>query len=292
VIAARACAGFAGLLLATFPVIAAIDLAPLWDFSRPDVSEQRFREALATAQGDDVLILHTQIARSHGLRRDFDRAREILRVQQPLLGAAGPEARARWHLEWGRSFASATHPADAVTPAARDEARRAFETALETARQSRLDALASDAIHMFAFIDPAPADQLRWGREALAVSLASDQPAARRWQASIRNNIGYALHQLGRYEEALAEFRQALALREAAGQSTSIRVAHWMIAWTLRALKRDDEALAIQLRLEREADAAGAPDPHVFEELEVLYRGRGDAQRAAHYAARRQAIAR
>jgi len=287
---ARACA--AGLAFATIPAMAAIDLAPLWDFARPDVSEQRFREALASAQGDDALILHTQIARSHGLRRDFERAREILRAQQPLLAGAGGEARARWHLEWGRSFASAAHPADAVTPAARAEARRAFEAALDAARQSRQDALAIDAIHMFAFLDPAPADQLRWGREALAVSLASSQQAARRWEASVRNNIGYALHQLGRYDEALAEFRLALALREAAGQPPAIRVAHWMIAWTLRALQRDEEALAIQLRLEREGDEAGAPDPYVFEELETLYRQRGDAQRAAHYAQRRQSLAR
>jgi tetratricopeptide (TPR) repeat protein len=292
VIAAAARAGAAWLLLVTGPAMAAIDLAALWDFARPEASEQRFREALASAQGDDALILQTQIARSHGLRRDFERAREILRSQQPLLAGAGPEARVRWQLEWGRSFASAAHPPDAVTPAARAEARRAFESALATARESRHDALAIDAIHMFAFLDTAPADQLRWGREALAVAIASDQTAGRRWEASIRNNIGYALHQLGQYEEALAEFRRALALREAAGQPGPVRVAHWMVAWTLRALRRDDEALAIQLRLEREGDAAGAPDPYVFEELEALYRQRGDAARAAHYAQRRQALAR
>ena len=44
------------------PALAAIDVAPLWDFARPDVSEQRFRAALATASGDDALILQTQIA--------------------------------------------------------------------------------------------------------------------------------------------------------------------------------------------------------------------------------------
>ena len=60
-----------------------------------------------------------------------------------------------------------------------------------------------------------------------------------------------------------------------------------MIAWTLRAQACNDEALAIQLRLEREGDAAGAPDPYVFEELEILYRERGDAAAAARYAARR-----
>jgi hypothetical protein len=62
-----------------------------------------------------------------------------------------------------------------------------------------------------------------------------------------------------------------------------------MVARTLRSLQRHDEALAIQLRLEREFDAAGQPDPYVFEELEALYRARGDADKAEHYNARRAA---
>ena len=68
----------------------------------------------------------------------------------------------------------------------------------------------------------------------------------------------------------------------------AIRTARWMVAWTLRALQRQDEALALQLRLEHENDAAGEPDVYVFEELEILYRERGDAERATHYAARRK----
>jgi hypothetical protein len=57
-----------------------------------------------------------------------------------------------------------------------------------------------------------------------------------------------------------------------------------MVGWTLRALNRNDEALEIQLRLEREREAAGAPSPYVFEELELLYRAKGDQRRAEHYA--------
>lgn len=278
-------------LLAALPVqaMAALDPAPLWDHARPDVSEQRFRDALATASGDDALILQTQIARTWGIRKEFERAREILRAQQPQRDAAGPEARVHWWLEWGRTYASAKHTPEQVTPQAQQEARTAFDTALATARAAKLDALAIDAIHMYAFIDTAPADQLRHGRDALAIALASAQPAARQWEASIRNNVGYALHQLGRYDEALAEFQQAVRLRETMGHAGRLRIAHWMVAWTLRALKRDDEALAIQLRLERENDAAGEPDPYVFEELETLYRSRGDAARAAHYADRLKA---
>jgi tetratricopeptide (TPR) repeat protein len=279
----------AGALLAAASTAMAIDLNELWDFSRPDVSEQRFRAALATAQGDDALILQTQIARSYGLRKDFARARELLDELRPQIASAGPEARARFALELGRSYASATHAADALTAADKERARAEYREALAIARVARLDHLAIDAIHMLAFVDTAPEDQLKWGRQALAIVESSSQPAAKRWEASIRTNIGYALHQLGRYDEALAEFRRALALRERRNDAAATRSAHWMVAWTLRAMNRIDEALAIQVRLERECAEAGAPDPYVFEELELIYRSKGDSERAAHYAALRQA---
>ena len=113
---------------------------------------------------------------------------------------------------------------------------------------------------------------------------ASSQSSAKKWEASLRNNVGYALYQLGRYEEALQQFKQAVILREAGTDIQAARIAHWMVGWTLRALNRIDEALEIQLRLEREREAAGAPSSYVFGELELLYRAKGDEPRANHYA--------
>ena len=265
-----------------------MDVAALWDFARPEASELRFRQAIETASGDEVLILRTQIARTWGLRGDFDRARAELDAIAPALASAGPEVRVRHALELGRTYASATHPAKSRTPQSRETARGHFERARRLAGEAKLDALAIDAIHMLAFVDTAPADQLEWGRQALAVCVASTQPDARRWEASIRNNIGYALHQLGRYDEALVEFTKALEIRRQGTNAAATRAAQWMVAWTLRAQGRTDEAIAMQLELERECDAAGAPDPYVFEELEILYRAQGDEARAAHYAGRRK----
>jgi len=278
----------AALLLVTSINAMAIDLAPLWDFANPALSEQRFRAALQTATGDDALILQTQIARTHGLRKGFEQARAILASIEPKLQTAGAEARARYFLELGRTYASATHLEATQTAAAKEAASSAYGDALATARAARLDGLAIDAIHMLAFVDTAPVGQLKWAEQALAVVEASTQPAAKRWEASIRNNVGYALHQLGRFDEALVQFKQAVELRERQSNAEAIRTAHWMVAWTLRALKRENEALDLQLRLETEADAAGQPDPYVFEELEILYRAKGDEQKAQHYAKRRQ----
>ena len=261
----------------------AVDLSSLWDFSRPDVSEQRFRAALLTASEDDALILRTQIARSLGLRRDFERAREELRAVAKELDRAGAEARTRYFLELGRSYASAAHPAELQTPQASELARSAYRQAIELARTASLDGLAIDAIHMMAFVDTDAADQLTWAEEALRIVESSTQPAARRWEASIRNNLGHALHQLGRYDEALVQLRQAVAIRERGTSAEATRTAHWMVARTLRVMGRVDEALKIQLRLEREADLAGEPDRYVFEELRLLYASKGEPDRARHY---------
>lgn len=270
------------LTIATTAV--AIDLKPLWDFDKPEVSEERFRSALKTAAGDDVLILQTQIARTYGLRKDFSKAQGILRAIEALLPTAGPEARARYALELGRTYVSATHPPALMTAEARNLARTSYERALDTAKNASLDGLAIDAIHMLAFIDTAPADQLKWGQQALAVAEASLQPEAKAWEPSVRNNVGYALHQLGRFDEALVQFKQAVVLRERGTNAKSIRIAHWMVAWTLRSLGRTGEALDIQLRLERECEAAQEPDRHVYEELEILYRALGQENLAKHYA--------
>jgi len=57
----------------------------------------------------------------------------------------------------------------------------------------------------------------------------------------------------------------------------------------LRSLGQLNEAIEIQLRLEKECDEAGEPDPYVFEELELLYEAVGDKKKSEFYATRRKA---
>lgn len=261
----------------------AIDVRALWDFDDPAASEGRFREALATATGDDTLVLETQIARSYGLRRDPARARELLDAVRNRLDGAGQEPRVRYQLELGRTWISAVTLPEERTPEAIAIARDAYGRAFELARHAGLDDLAVDAVHMMALVDTEPDAQLAWNDRGLSIARAAAQPAARRWEASLLNNRGMALHEAGRDQDALDDFRAALALREAMGEAGPTRVAWWMVAWALRLLGRLDEALAIQLRLERECADAGEPDRYVFEELELLYRTLGDEDRAAHY---------
>ncbi|MBC7602447.1 MAG: hypothetical protein H7255_07275 [Ramlibacter sp.] len=260
-----------------------IDLNALWDYRKPDISEQRFRTAMETAAGDDVLILQTQIARTYGLRKDFDRARQVLADIAPQVAKAGPEVQARYQLELGRTYSSATHSPQSQTTEARDKARAAYERVVAVAMPAGLEGLAIDAYHMLAFVDKDSLDQIAWNNRGLAIALASNKPAAKGWEATLRNNTGYELHRLGRDEEALVEFRKALVLREQGTNAYMTHVAHWMIGMTLRSLGRIDDALAIQLRLEKERGAANDPDEYVFEELEAIYRAKGDEAKAQHY---------
>ena len=157
-----------------------LDLDALWDLGQPEVSEARFRTALESASPEESLVLRTQIARAHGLRRDFDAARRLLAELEPALMGAGHEARARHAVELGRTYASAKHAPDSQTPEVRELARASFLRARDIAREGRLDGLVIDALHMLAFVDTLPADQLRWGQEALAAVEASEQPSAKK----------------------------------------------------------------------------------------------------------------
>ena len=266
-----------------------IDISKLLDFNKPELSEQRLRSALYNVSGDDALILQTQIARTYGIRGDFSTARQILANIEPQIQSASIEANVHYLLELGRSYSSATHSPESQTSEVRELARSAYLRASELAQNGELDSLAIDALHMMTFVDTAPEEQVEWNRKALALMQSSSQQDAKKWEGALHNNNGYALHLLGRYEEALVEFKLALAAHERGGNPQTIRIAHWMIAWTLRSLDRLKEALEIQLRLEMECDQAGEPDPYVFEELELLFKALNNHEKVEFYAARRKA---
>ncbi len=267
----------------------AIDVSALWSYSDPALSERRFEQALVGASADDAFILRTQIARTWGLRGDFERARAMLAPLEAELPQRSAEAKVRHALELGRTYASPAHPPETQTSEQRERARPLYLQAFEAAKAARLDFLAIDALHMMVMVDTDPADQLAWNYKAIACLEQSTQPEARRWEGSLRNNIGHANRLLGNYDEALAQFRASLAAHEREGRAANVRIAHWMIARTLRDMQRFDDAIAIQLRLEREWAAAGEDDPYVFEELEQLYRTTGDAAQADRYGERLRA---
>ncbi len=257
------------------------DFDSLWDYDHPDKTEETFRALLpeARAGGDRNFLaqLLTQIARCEGLQRRFEEAHRTLDEVERMLPAASSQTRVRYLLERGRVFNSAGAP---------DRARPLFREAWETGRAAGEDAYAVDAAHMMAIVEPGADEQFGWNQRALDAALASADPKARRWAASLHNNMGWTHFDQGRYQEALAMFEQALAEREAAGTPPQIRAARWCVAKALRMLGRVEEALAIQRSLREENDRAGEPDGFVFEETAECLLTLGRAVEAQPYFAR------
>jgi tetratricopeptide (TPR) repeat protein len=259
-----------------------IDFDALWDYGNPAATESRFLEVLAqveaTASADYLAQLETQIARTHGLRAEFDSAAKWLDRADFRCGAAEARgedvrtARVRWLLERGRCLNSSGRPADSVP---------LFEQALTDAEAAGLENLAVDAAHMLGIAVPG-AGGLDWNLRAIAMAEAAAEPRARRWLGSLYNNTGWSLHDLGRFDEALALFEKSLDFRLAQGVVKPSRIARWCVARCLRSLSRNDEALTRQLALRDDYAATGEDSGYVHEELGELYllAGRSDEARA------------
>ena len=242
---------------------AAIERA--WDFEDPAGSEARLRALLTDADGQDALVLRTQVARALGLQQRYDEAQAVL-DEVAAAASPGTEARVRERLERGRVLRSGGDP---------DRARPLFAEAAALAGRL-LTGLRIDALHMTALLAGSPAEQAALTEAVLAEARADDDPAARRWVPSLLNNLGMARHDAGDLAGALAAFEEALAVRRERGEHRETQIATWMVGWTLRLLGRDDEALRIQTALKAELEAEGATDPYVDEEIATLrqYNGR------------------
>jgi len=233
-----------------------IDPRPLWDFDDPTSSGERFLDAAERADEPDRSAWLTQYVRALGLQEKYAEATRIL----DTLASDDPQAATYLELERGRVLRSSGYP---------DEARPHFEAAVVSAREGDLEALHVDALHMVALVAP-PDDQLALNQRALEVARAATEQRARDWDASLLNNIGMTYADAGDFESALGAFEEALAARERIGDPGTIRVARWMIGWSLRNLDRRDEARAVQQALKAELDEIGDTDQYVDEELALL----------------------
>src|SRR5690242_3899990 len=189
----------------------------MWDFADPAKSEQRFRDALAHASGDWRLELETQVARTYSLRGRYAEAHRLLDEIEPQLATAGVKPRLRYMLERGRILNSAGH---------KSAAEPLFVQAGRLAEEAGEDDLAIDAAHMVAIVAGGER-ALDWNRRALAMAQKARDPAAKRWKASVLNNMGVELNELGRHEEALAVFERALDAYRERGEPRDIRIARW-----------------------------------------------------------------
>jgi len=222
-----------------------IDIDLLWDFTDPAASEARFQALVSEGQ--------TQLARTLGLQNRFDEGHAVLDQVEPTTD----RVRVRVLLERGRLFNSGGDPA---------KARTLFKEAYNMASTCGEEALEVDAAHMIAIV--AEREEAKgWNERALAKAASSDDPKARKWRASLLNNLGWTYHDEGDYAKALELFQDARDCREQNGQEREERIARWCIARCLRSLMRYEEALAMQRQILEETSGESE---HVREEIAAL----------------------
>lgn len=236
------------------------EIDSLWDFNDPKATEMRFRQLLAQARrGTDrhyEAELLTQLARSLGLQQQLDAAHAILDQVEPLLSQTRARVRARYLLERGRMFNSSGF---------KEKAASLFAQAWDWAQKHGEEDLAVDAAHMVAIARPD--ESLEWNLRALEVSLHSDLPAARQWQGSLYNNLGWTYFERKQYDSAHRCFEQALTCREARAKPRDLLAARWCLAKCMRFEGKLDSSLAVQRELEQAWLREGEADGFVFEEI-------------------------
>jgi tetratricopeptide (TPR) repeat protein len=251
------------------------ELALLSDFDDPEATERRFAalRPLPRTELDGAVLTETltQLARARGLLRRFDEADATLDDAEAALRPDDARGRVRIHLERGRV---------ANTAGREGQGRTSFLAAWELARAAGEDALAIDAGHMLGIVEP-PDIAWEWNARAMELARTSPDPAARRWIGSLANNMGWARHEAGDVDGAIALFEQSRDAFLADGRVDRARVARWSIARCLRSRGDVAEALDAQETLLADLDELGETDGYVHEEIAecLLTLGRADDAR-------------
>ena len=204
----------------------------LWTVNDPLEGEVKLKNAVADYP-ESVDELHTQIARSLGLQGRFDEAWDEL---SKISVVHSPLVEIRIQLEKGRRKNSSDK---------RNDAKPYFLKALELAEQGHSDYYAIDAAHMLGIVSEGP-ESIRWNQLALQLAANSKLKRAQNWKGSLLNNLGWTYFSIGDFNTALTTLESALDFEMTVGDPIRIRIARWTVARSLRALKRYDEAFAIQ----------------------------------------------
>ncbi|WFC15030.1 tetratricopeptide repeat protein [Aeromonas salmonicida] len=237
------------------------DFMAQWNYQDPAASALRFNTLLPEARTTDLqyeLELLTQIARTHSLQRQFAEAHQLLDDIELRLTEATPRARLRVLLERGRTFNSAGDKATA---------RTLFEQAWQLGLKIKELYLAIDAAHMIAIAAPLE-EQSRWHQLAMELAERSQDKQVRGWLATLYNNQGWTLFELGRFDEARVFQQKCLAWHEQHNNTAKAFIARWSLARLTRAQGLHEQALTELKQLQVDMAEAGEPeDGYLFEEL-------------------------
>ena len=188
-------------------------LDDLWDYGDPAESERRFTAHLVRARHDE----------SGRVRRgdaDPDRARPGPPAE---VRGRGPDTRRRRCGSRQRRPAR-SHPSPARARTRREHRRapgpgRRLPSSPRGSSRGRQARTPSGSMpRTCSGSSSHPTAPVKWNERAMELACSSSDPDARRWVASLANNMAWSRHDAGDYEEALELFRIALAERERPGR--------------------------------------------------------------------------
>lgn len=252
-----------------------------WNNGAPVETREKFMSLLESA-GDSApltwqLELKTQIARTYSLAGEFAEAHKILDSIEPAISGDMTRVRIRYLLERGRTVNSSGE---------KDKAKPIFIEAYELGKSAGEDFFTVDAAHMVAITEVEPAEANSWNLIGLGHARQSKDERARGWVGSLTNNMGWTAFDEGKLDEALLLFEESRDNFLSRDLPDRARIARWSIARVKREQGAIEEALAMQLEIRSENEAAGKPDGYCFEELGELYLLKHDQDHAASNFAR------
>jgi tetratricopeptide (TPR) repeat protein len=189
------------------------DFIKMWNFNDPAATEQQFKSVLPVAErsGNSSYLaeLLSQIARTHSLRGNFNKAHEILDRVEKLLTPEMVKPRMRYLLERGRSFNSSGSP---------EKAMPLFVQAYELGKGTAELSLTIDAVHMVAIAESDKQKRIEWNLKGVAMAEADS--SGRGWLWALLNNLGECYLDVADYPKAVETFeRLADFQRERGGQA-------------------------------------------------------------------------
>ncbi len=195
-----------------------VNINKLWNFQNTEDTRKKFH-ALR-------LELLTQIARTHGLEGDFDKAHAVLDEVEKELDAAPGVVKVRYLLERGRTLNSSDKPAEAVA---------LFHKAFELGRDIGEHGYAVDALHMVAYAEKDPKVKLGWEEKAVAYAEKSKDERALKWLGTLYNNMTWSYFDMGEFEKGLDTARKGEAwFAERHKDTRGHRIARWSVGKLLR----------------------------------------------------------
>jgi len=253
-----------------------------WRYQDPLATELVFKEyeKLLNVHDDRTLLpqLFTQLARCRSLLRDKDGSEAYLQTAHSLIESLDTSEqivpRIRYHLEKGRLLNALN---------IEDRGAEDFLSAWNDAITNHCDFYAIDAAHMLGIVKNGD-ESLDWNFKAMKHAEQSQDMKAKSWLGALYNNIGWTLHGLQRYDEALQCFLNDEAWYRERHRHEEALIAHWSMAKMLRLLNRPDEALRELYVIAEERKERNLPnDGYLSEEIAECLLAKGQVDHSAPF---------